>query len=215
MIFFTADTHLGHPNIIRFCKRPFLKDGDLDEKGNWISQEIAKARCKEMDKCIIDNWNSVVTEKDTVYHLGDVMTWKESDLGTMFFTAYSNYRKQLNGKIFLIPGNHDHKIHACFPHRLLGKAPLYELKYNKEHITMCHYAMRVWPRSHFNSWHLYGHSHSLLPPKGKSFDVGVDNNYFKPLSFDQVKAIMNALPDNDNWIRRLPGYEDKDEKKNS
>ena len=31
-------------------------------------------------------------------------------------------------------------------------------------VVLCHYAMRVWDRSHYGSWHLYGHSHGNLPP---------------------------------------------------
>jgi calcineurin-like phosphoesterase family protein len=40
--------------------------------------------------------------------------------------------------------------------------------------------MRVWPRSHHNSWQLYGHSHGKLLPIGKQWDIGVDNNDFYP-----------------------------------
>ena len=52
MIFFTADLHLGHENIIKQCQRPF----------NNVEQ---------MDKELIKNWNSVVNENDEVYILGD------------------------------------------------------------------------------------------------------------------------------------------------
>jgi hypothetical protein len=30
-------------------------------------------------------------------------------------------------------------------------------------IVLCHYAMRVWNRSHHGAWHLYGHSRGNLP----------------------------------------------------
>lgn len=60
--------------------------------------------------------------------------------------------------------------------------------------------------SHFNQWHLYAHSHGTLSPLGKSYDVGVDNNNYMPVSFDQVKEIMKKLPDNENWLRKLKDY---------
>ncbi len=41
------------------------------------------------------------------------------------------------------------------------------------------------------SWHLYGHSHSMLPPFGKSFDIGVDSWDYTPLSYEQVKKEMD------------------------
>lgn len=52
MIYFTADTHFGHYNVIRFCDRPF-------------------ASAEEMDEAMIQNWNERVTGNDTVYILGD------------------------------------------------------------------------------------------------------------------------------------------------
>jgi calcineurin-like phosphoesterase family protein len=61
--------------------------------------------------------------------------------------------------------------------------------------------MRTWEKSHYNSWHLFGHSHGKLPSFGKSFDIGVDTNDFYPYSFDEVKKIMDKLPDNFNLVR--------------
>ena len=47
MIYFTADTHFGHENVIRFCGRPY-------------------ATAAEMDEALIENWNSRVKGNDTV-----------------------------------------------------------------------------------------------------------------------------------------------------
>jgi calcineurin-like phosphoesterase family protein len=177
MIFFIADTHFGHSNIIKYCNRPFVS-------------------IQKMDNALINNWNSKVKPKDLVYHLGDFS----------FGTNTGNIRKSLNGDIILIKGSHDKdamKIYNAF------KA-VYDLKtisINKQDITLCHYAMRVWNKSHYNSWHLYGHSHGMLPPQGKSWDVGVDNNKFFPLSIDEIADIMKNRPDNFNLVKeKAPEY---------
>jgi calcineurin-like phosphoesterase family protein len=54
-VFFTADTHFGHTNIIKHVGRPFTS-------------------VEDMDKTIIRNWNRAVCPTDTIYHLGDVST---------------------------------------------------------------------------------------------------------------------------------------------
>ena len=62
--------------------------------------------------------------------------------------------------------------------------------------------MRVWARSHYNSWQVYGHSHGNLPSVGKQWDVGVDNNDYHPVSENQLRTIMEKQPDNFNLIKR-------------
>ncbi len=52
MLWFTADHHFGHANIIRYCNRPF-------------------ASAEEMDATLVHLWNETVGRDDIVYHLGD------------------------------------------------------------------------------------------------------------------------------------------------
>lgn len=193
-VFFTADTHLGHANIIRYCKRPWLQPEDLDENGNWINKHVALIRQREMDRDLISNWNNVVKTSDTVYHLGDFC------LGTA--EEFKKYKWQLNGNIIFIDGNHDKSMRKA-----IGKQPqIRTIKVNNQTIILSHFALRVWDGSHFNSWHLFGHSHGTLASQGKSFDVGVDAWQYTPVSFDQVKERMDEQPNNINWISNLPGY---------
>lgn len=173
MFFFTSDTHFGHDNIIRYCNRPFES-------------------VEEMDRVIISNWNKVVGDNDTVYHLGDFS----------FKDPYP-YRKSLKGKIVLIQGNHDFK-------RILGRHitlfesihDLLSIRIEHQWIVLCHYALAVWDKSHFGAWHLFGHSHgSFEGTTGKTLDVGVDSNAFTPVSFEELKLIMEVKPDNRNLIK--------------
>ena len=171
MIFFTADTHFGHKNILRYCKRPFDSTHDHDQT-------------------LIKNWNSVVDSKDTVYHLGDFGLAKRGYLIQIL--------KQLNGHIRFIRGNHDKEMKGSalfFVEELKG---LYELSITdeemdvKQKIIMCHFPLEVWNKKHWGSWHLHGHCHGGIPspPTMARLDVGVDTNSFAPISYEDVKFIM-------------------------
>jgi calcineurin-like phosphoesterase family protein len=156
-----------------------------------------------MDETIIANWNNKVGNKDLVYHLGDFCFLnKREDILKL--------RNRLNGNIVLITGNHDGNIGSPGNFGFASKQPLLEIKVEGQHITLCHYAMKVWPRSHYDSLHCFGHSHGCLIGEGKSMDVGVDANEFAPVSFEEVKAIMELKPHNFNWLERLKGFDRKE-----
>lgn len=87
MIYFISDTHFYHEKIIDYCNRPF-------------------SSINEMHSTLINNWNSVVNNDDTIYHLGDVT-----------FTNFNDSKKiieQLNGNKILIKGNHDKHSNSWF-----------------------------------------------------------------------------------------------------
>lgn len=83
-VFLVSDTHFGHDNICRFLRT------DGTKLRPWDS-------ATEMDKVLINNWNSVVGPQDKVYHLGDVFINRKS----RFILDH------LNGTKVLIKGNHD------------------------------------------------------------------------------------------------------------
>ena len=170
-IWFTSDHHFGHANIIRFSGRPY-------------------ADVEEMNATLIENWNAVVGQNDLVYHLGDIF------LTTPVLAQ--QIRRRLHGKIHLIRGNHD-KTAEGMTGAFEWIKDLYELKIadddapnGKQRIILCHYAMRVWNKSHHGAWHLYGHSHGSLPddPHSLSFDAGVDCHFYMPIGYERVKRIM-------------------------
>jgi calcineurin-like phosphoesterase family protein len=172
--FFTADTHFGHANIIKYCGRPF-KDAN------------------EMDDTLIARWNSVVTKDDTVYHLGDFAFKNGRDI--------DNYFRRLNYKfLYILFGNHDkglkdwwRRVGDGYTHGVKILPAEAEIKINGQGIILSHYAMRVWNKSHHGTWQLYGHSHGSLPddPNALSIDVGVDCHNFYPVDIEQVKKIMS------------------------
>lgn len=144
----------------------------------------------EMGKALIANHNEVVSEGDTTIHAGDFAWTNKKE------EAYSIVKK-LNGKHIFLRGSHDRwQRNSDFHHEI------WEKNINGVYIVACHYAMRVWPRSHWNSIHLYGHSHNKLPGIGKSMDIGVDTNNFYPYSLDEILKIMETKPDNFNLIKK-------------
>ena len=168
---FTADTHFGHKNIIKFTNRPF-------------------SSVEEMDEALISNWNARVKPGDDVYQLGDFAL-----NGT---TRCREIIKRLRGNIHLIRGNHEKSADACADefvwvkdyHELLMDDP--DGHQGKQPVVLLHYAMRVWNASHHGSFHLYGHSHGTLPddPNMRSIDVGVDVHEYAPISYERVKSLM-------------------------
>lgn len=80
MIYFVSYTHFNHKNIIDYCNRPF---NSVDE----------------MNNVLIQNWNATVSNNDIIYHLGDFALGRKDTI--MEITS------NLNGKKYLIRGNHD------------------------------------------------------------------------------------------------------------
>jgi len=144
---------------------------------------------EEMNETLIHNHNEVVSEGDTTIHAGDFAWTKEISY------AY-DIIKELNGKHILLRGSHDAWMEdRDFHHEI------WEKRFGNAYIVICHYAMRTWPRSHWNSIHLFGHSHGRLGGMGKSIDIGVDTNNFYPYSLDKVLRIMDTRPDNPGLIK--------------
>lgn len=180
-IFFTSDTHWRHNNIIRYCDRPF-------------------DNVQEMDHALIQNWNSVVSDQDLVFHLGDFA-----------FADRSKWRQlvsSLNGTKFLIQGNHDRT--DDIPTECFQKiADMLQLAVWDDELNgyatfiMSHYPLATWSGINRGIFNLHGHIHSTPNLKGTGFDisiarnapwnqydVGVDRNNFTPVSYEELKTIF-------------------------
>jgi calcineurin-like phosphoesterase family protein len=176
---FISDTHFWHKNIIAYCNRK-NKDGKLF------------STVEEMNEELVENWNKVVSPYDTVYHLGDF--------------AFGNLKKacsileRLNGRKFLVTGNHDYFIKKPeFRKHFEWIRHYYEMKvYDKDldghrRIVMSHYPMVTWNHAHHGSWHLHGHCHGGINDINQEttrHDVGVDVNNFRPVSYADLKKIF-------------------------
>ena len=191
-VWFTSDTHFSHENIIRFCKRPF-------------------ANVEEMNEHIISEWNKVVGPDDTIFHLGD-FAWGGS-------SVWNDVLSRLNGHKILIIGNHDIKnLRANYSKYFDAITFQMQILVEGQTIILNHYPFLAFGGAYRGQpvWQLFGHVHSqkhqyniqdisdeevkeilgkdtyrlryLLPTQ---YDVGVDNNDYKPVNFYQVRDIIN------------------------
>ncbi len=179
-VWYTSDTHFYHTNIIKYSDRPFSDVNEMNEK-------------------MIHNWNQCVEPDDFVYHLGD-------------FGLFRGNRKpedtlsRLNGKIYLIRGNHDHKDTRAAFHKPGFKELLYDsgfLNGLMNYALMVHKPQNAPACVNPDIWGdsailLYGHVHEKAPkglhvveyPDGKrilAYHVGVDTNDFKPVNQETIE----------------------------
>lgn len=128
-LFFISDTHWGHRSITSFEAeyRPF-------------------ASLEEHDECLIDRWNSIITKRDTIWHLGDV-----------FFGRPTAERvlPRLNGNKKLILGNHDRypiEVYAKHFSKIFGVAKVHDC-------VLSHVPVHPNQKYRFRA-NIHGHLHS-------------------------------------------------------
>ncbi|WP_265460051.1 metallophosphoesterase [Enterococcus sp. HY326] len=162
--FFIADTHFFHERLLGssdFAPRPYES-------------------IEEMHQVMIASWNAVVTEKDTVYHLGDVAMHPDYDKGSQDIL---DILRQLQGKIVFIKGNHDSRNFFNFldthdPKLANGEAKFaFEdvgaiVKFNHHQYYLTHYPMLLGQT--VNIRNLHGHIHHYSVPIADDINVGVD-----------------------------------------
>lgn len=115
LIYFIADTHFNHENIIKYCNRPFKN-------------------AKEMNEYIVSKWNSAVAQNDIVYHLGDVGFGTTEELKEIV--------NRLNGTKILIRGNHDFRRGAN-GWKEVGFAEVYRKKLILDNLILTHEPIEV------------------------------------------------------------------------
>ena len=181
MIWFTADTHFGHTNIIDYCHRPF-KTATL------------------MDEALIAAWNKVVSPFDMVYHLGD--------FGYPFSSSlFDAVVRRLHGSsIYLLSGNHDAVKSPLNPRFHLLQRDIHKLSYMNPKrkiytFILCHYPLLSWQKKGSGSIHLHGHCHGGISSYPRRYDVGVDARHPRHPRFAPISIItLTKWADRDNRI---------------
>lgn len=164
-IWFTADTHFGHTNIIKHCSRPFLTS-------------------EEMDLQLLDNFQSKLRKGDILYHLGDV--------GWSSFPMEEWFSKLECKEVHLILGNHDSPQIKWST--LCWKGTEKSLRVGDQSLDLYHYPQRSWKHKGKGGIHLFGHTHGKLSDLDRSMDVGVDTNNFFPYELDEILERTKGRP---------------------
>jgi calcineurin-like phosphoesterase family protein len=164
-VFFTSDHHFGHAGARSFYRRPF-------------------ASVTEMDRQMVESWNSVVRPDDEIWHLGDFAVRQSRDrVGALL--------SELHGRKHLIAGNNDdNAVTACAGWNSVQSYE--EVTVDGTRLILCHYPFRTWRDMGKGSLNLHGHSHGRLKPQLRQFDVGVDVWDFRPVRLEQLAG--NATP---------------------
>jgi calcineurin-like phosphoesterase family protein len=165
---FTSDQHFGHAAARSFYRRPF-------------------SSITEMDRVMIDRWNSVVEPEDEVWHLGDFCVRQSAE-------RVASLLMVLNGRKHLITGNNDDAtVTDCDGWQSVQ--PYAEVTVDGRRLVLCHYPFRTWRNMGRGAINLHGHSHGKLKPLPRQFDVGVDVRNFQPVRLADIigKARVRTL----------------------
>lgn len=169
-IWFTGDTHYNHPNIITYCNRPF-------------------SSIKEMNKVLIDNYNSKVCDNDLAIFLGDFIFKVKYNEEELIYLRHA-----LKGNLVFIRGNHDNEYSLNTPIKNLV------LTINGKDIFCTHrprdfnnnYSLNLVAHIH-NKWKVRRIYNTVL------VNVGVDVNDYFPINMGDI---LSAITDYDNTPHR-------------
>ena len=181
MVYYTADLHLGHYNIIKHCDRPFTG-------------------IEEMDDHLITAWNSRVQKNDIIYILGDLMFRNRA--------SPEKYLQRMKGKKHLLLGNHDNKwVKKVDMTKYFDSVErLTEVSDGQNRYVLCHYPLMSWNHMARGSYMIHGHIHNnrethyfeLLRRMPGLLNAGVDINHFYPVGLDEL------IKNNENYKNNTP-----------
>lgn len=134
---------------------------------------------EEMNETLVSNWNELIDKRDHVYILGDFA-----------FKDHLKYIQSLKGKKHLIVGSHDSMSSEILKH-FVTVSEMKQIKYKGRFFCLTHCPMRTWEDCFRGNVHLHGHCHGRLKSYNLSFDIGVDNNDYKPFNMDEIIKMVN------------------------
>lgn len=168
-IYLIGDLHLDHSNIIRYCARPFLF-----------------SNINEMNSVLVENWNRVVHDSNTVYFLGDLTFGRDA-------RPAEYWLPKLNGKIHFIRGNHEFGVKNSQEYEILN--------YRDHDFLLVHNPDPRQLPIKWTGWVIHGHKHDndvknypFINGETKTINVSAELTNYRPVSLDYILSLdLNSI----------------------
>lgn len=173
-----GDTHFGYERVLNYT----YPDGRFARPCRDVD---------EMTELLVENWNSVVKDGDTVIHMGDVMNTTPEKFDEIW--------RRLLGKKTLVVGNHD-DIHFLarggYFTSMHSEIKIRDMRLHLTHVPVHHSQHETGaPGSGKFFCNVHGHIHQLPTPEGKYINVSVEAINFTPINLDEVASMAKKLLD--------------------
>lgn len=174
---YLSDPHFGHKNILKLASRPFVSIEEHDEE-------------------LVRRYNATVSGKEHVLWLGDCFWF--SDIGRA-----QELLERLNGKKYLVLGNHDGSPHHMAQCGFQFVAEKLFLSIAGKSVIACHYPTaeglsRPWdvkyeklaPRVMPGGYAMHGHTHIRERMVDNRIHVGVDAWDYSPARHEEIEELL-------------------------
>jgi len=166
-VWFTSDLHLGHPKM---------------------AQSRGFSSIQEHDETIVATYNTLVSKRDSVYILGDVV-WARTCL---------HYLAGLKGSKTIVLGNHDQRLgrkYLEFVSRVEGAATK---QYDEMRTIMTHVPVHPCQFEHRFHLNIHGHLHAKRVPDLRYLNVGLEQNNLQPFHLDAIRGRLHNIKEEAN-----------------
>ena len=176
MRYYIADSHFFHGNL----------NTKMDHRGFGCVEE--------MNAYMLKQWNAKVRKNDDVVILGDLSWGKAEETNALL--------EQLNGRLYLIQGNHDRflKNKDYNASRFVWIKPYEELQDNKRKVILCHYPImcyngqyRVDEQGNPKNYMLYGHVHDTYDQRLIEQFQDITRSSMQELAGGEIRTIPSNM----------------------
>ena len=176
-LWYTADLHFGHDNILHHSARPFRD-------------------VQHMEAVLLANLWHKVSPSDQLWVIGDFAFGARAKEEAWLWHLFG----QLPGaEKHLIIGNHDGPLTRDLPWTsVLPLAEVHDPDADLP-VTLCHYPMMSWNGARKGAVHLFGHVHRSWKGCVNSINVGVDAWDYHPVTLRAALGRMKSLPPHKHW----------------